>query len=127
VQSYNKYAHRCYHHSDLLNVFAQPPAQCSAHLAQLRLSQNLWNVLREPVLEEKLLALPQEIMTDMPQCAYPEGLYRYGLFVIVQASVYFVFSLIICAVLVWRQARICYASEGRRIEIVPDCQGKIDG
>ncbi|KAG5189490.1 glycoside hydrolase superfamily [Tribonema minus] len=36
---------------------------------------SLWNIITEPVLEAKLMALPQEIMTDMPQCVYPEGLY----------------------------------------------------
>ncbi|KAG5189489.1 glycoside hydrolase superfamily [Tribonema minus] len=36
---------------------------------------SLWNIMTEPVLEAKLKALPQEIMTDMPQCVYPEGLY----------------------------------------------------
>lgn len=35
----------------------------------------MWNVIFEPEVEEKLLALPSELMTDMPHCIYPEGLY----------------------------------------------------
>jgi beta-glucosidase/6-phospho-beta-glucosidase/beta-galactosidase len=37
--------------------------------------QNLWNVITNPDIEGKLLAMPHETMTDMPHCMYPEGLY----------------------------------------------------
>eukprot|EP00953_Heterococcus_sp_UTEX-ZZ885_P029939 15850-Heterococcus_DN1.PRE.2 len=36
---------------------------------------NLWNVITNPDIEGKLLAMPHETMTDMPHCMYPEGLY----------------------------------------------------
>jgi beta-glucosidase/6-phospho-beta-glucosidase/beta-galactosidase len=37
--------------------------------------QNLWNIITNPDIEAKLLAMPHETMTDMPHCMYPEGLY----------------------------------------------------
>lgn len=36
---------------------------------------NFWNIVFNPDLEAKLLAQKHEIMTDMPNCMYPEGLY----------------------------------------------------
>eukprot|EP00612_Vaucheria_litorea_P002182 CAMPEP_0171455450 /NCGR_PEP_ID=MMETSP0945-20130129/2341_1 /TAXON_ID=109269 /ORGANISM="Vaucheria litorea, Strain CCMP2940" /LENGTH=498 /DNA_ID=CAMNT_0011980695 /DNA_START=92 /DNA_END=1588 /DNA_ORIENTATION=- len=36
---------------------------------------NMFNLLTNQIMEEKLLAKPREIMTDMPHPSYPEGIY----------------------------------------------------